>query len=308
LADLKGKDIISLSSLKKAEIEYILDKAEKYEQVLKKGGSELLKGKILATLFYEPSTRTRLSFTTAMQRLGGKVLGFSGTEATSVAKGENLSDTIRTVESYADVIAIRHPVEGSAKLASEVSKLPIINCGDGAHSHPTQTLLDLYTIKSIKGKISGLKIALSGDLKYGRTVHSLSNALAMFGANMVFVSPEQLKMPKDFTSALKKKYGINVVEETSLDQVIKNIDVLYVTRIQKERFPDPEEYEKVKGTFKVDLDLLTKAKKDLKIMHPLPRVNEIDYGVDNTEHAKYFQQAYNGVPVRMALLASVLGK
>lgn len=308
MVNLKGRDIISIRDLKKSEIEYILQRSSKFEKSLSKGNTKPLKGKILATLFFEPSTRTRLSFTSAMHRLGGSVLGFSGTEATSVKKGENLSDSIRTVESYSDVIVIRHPVEGSAKLAADVATIPVINGGDGAHSHPTQTLLDLYTIKEFKKKIKGLKIVLSGDLKYGRTVHSLAYALALFGADMVFVSPKTLEMPQDITTELKHKFGINIKQEYSFEKVIDNTDVLYVTRIQKERFPDPEEYEKVKGAYKVDMELLQKAKKDIIVMHPLPRVNEIDPEIDKTSHAVYFKQAFNGVPVRMATLASVLGK
>ena len=305
--DLKGRDIITLDELTDSEIDYILKKAEKHEKTLEKGGSDDLHGKLLATLFFEPSTRTRLSFESAMMRLGGRTLGFAEIKSSSVVKGENLVDTIRTVEAYCDVIVMRHPVEGSAKLAADVSSVPIINGGDGAHSHPTQTLLDLYTIKREKGKLEGLKVALTGDLKYGRTAHSLSHALARFGADMVFASPEQLKMPKDFTSHLKNKYGVSVEQKTSLKEVISDVDVLYVTRIQKERFPDPEEYEKVKGAYKVDLDLLKGAKKDLTVMHPLPRVYEIAPEVDATPHAKYFKQAYYGIPVRMALLAEVVG-
>lgn len=305
--DLKGKDIISLRELKKEEIEYLLSKAEKFEGVLKKGGSEILKGRILATLFYEPSTRTRFSFTAAMQRLGGNVLGFSQSEGTSVAKGESLADTIRTIENYCDVICLRHPVEGSAKLAAEVSRVPVINCGDGAHSHPTQTLIDLYTILREKKTLKGLKVALTGDLKYGRTVHTLPYALAIFGVDMVFVSPESLKMPKDVTTELTKKFGIDVEETTNLEKIIEDVDVLYVTRIQKERFPDPTEYEKVKTAYRVDMELLGKAKKNMIVMHPLPRVYEIDYAVDSTPYAKYFKQAYYGLPVRMAVLVSVLG-
>ena len=308
MVNLKDRDIISIRDLKKSEIEYILQRASKFEKSLKKGNLKLLEGKILATLFFEPSTRTRLSFTSAMQRLGGKVLGFSGTEATSVKKGENLADTIRTVESYSDVIVMRHSVEGSAKLAADVASIPVLNGGDGAHSHPTQTLLDLYTIKEFKKKIKGLKVALSGDLKYGRTVHSLAYALALFGADMVFISPKQLEMPRDVTTELKSKFGISVEQKHDFSKVIKDIDVLYATRIQKERFPDPEEYKKVRGAYRIDLELLKNAKKDLIVMHPLPRINEIAPEVDKTNHAVYFKQAFNGVPVRMALLASVLGK
>ena len=309
MPNLKGRNIISLRELKKDEIEYLLSRASDFEKILKgEGSTDILKGKILATLFFEPSTRTRLSFASAMQRLGGSVLGFSEPETTSTIKGENLADTIRIVENYANVIAIRHSDEGSAKLAAQMSRVPVINCGDGSHSHPTQTLVDLYTIKKEKGKLKGLKIALVGDLKYGRTVHTLAYALAMFGAEMVFVSPESLKMPADVTMELKDKFGLKVKEYAKIENVVKDIDVLYVTRIQKERFPDPEEYERVKEAYRVDLKLIDGCKKDLIILHPLPRVYEVDPELDNTKYAKYFEQAYNGVPVRMAILASILGK
>ncbi|HIK00356.1 TPA: aspartate carbamoyltransferase [archaeon] len=309
MVNLKGKDIISLRELKKDEIEYLLSRAADFEKILQKEGyTNILEGKILATLFYEPSTRTRLSFVTAMHRLGGNVIGFSGPEGTSAVKGENLSDTIRTIDNYADVIAIRHPEEGSAKLAAQLSTRPIINCGDGSHAHPTQTLLDLYTIRKEKGKINGQKVALVGDLKYGRTAHTLAYALALFGADMIFVSPESLSMPKDVTTELKDKFEIEIKEYTKLENIVKDADVLYITRIQKERFPDPGEYEKVKGAYKIDLNVLENAKKDLIVLHPLPRVYEIDPELDNTKFAKYFKQAYYGIPVRMAILASVLGK
>ena len=309
MPNLKGRDIISLRELKKDEIEYLLSRADEFEKILKKDGhTDILKGKILATLFFEPSTRTRLSTTAAMQRLGGSVIGFTEPETTSTSKGETLSDTVRMIENYADAIAIRHTEEGSAKLAAQVSRVPVINCGDGSHSHPTQTLIDIYTIKKELGKIAGLKIALVGDLKYGRTVHSLAYALAMFGADMVFVSPESLKMPQEITSDLKDKFGIKVKEHAKIEDVVKDVDVLYVTRIQKERFPDPEEYEKIKGAYKVDLKSIQGCKNRMIILHPLPRVYEIDPELDNTRHAKYFQQAYYGLPVRMGILASVLGK
>src|SRR3989338_11166996 len=218
MGSLKGKDIISLRELKKEEIDYLLSRAADFEKVLQKeGSSDLLKGKILATLFYEPSTRTRLSFTAAMQRLGGSVIGFSEPETTSTVKGENLADTVRVLENYADIIAIRHPDEGSAKLAAQFASKPEINCGDGSHAHPTQTLIDLYTIRKEKGKIDGLKVALVGDLKYGRTAHSLAYALALFGADMVFVSPESLKMPQEITSDLKDKFGIKVKEYNRIE-------------------------------------------------------------------------------------------
>lgn len=268
-------------------------------------GSDLLKGKILATLFFEPSTRTRLSFEAAMFKLGGAAIGFADAEVASVRKGENLADTIRTVENYADVIALRHPLDGAAKFAAEFAKVPILNAGSGSEEHPTQALMDLYTIQKEKGKIDGLKIALVGDLRYGRTVHSLAYALSLYDIELYLVSPESLKMRKGVIHEVEKK--ISVVESTNLDEVIPQIDVLYVTRIQKERFPDAAEYAKVKGTYKIDLKLLKNAKKDLIILHPLPRVDEIAAEVDATPQARYFQQVWNGLVVRMALLALVLG-
>jgi aspartate carbamoyltransferase catalytic subunit len=267
----------------------------------------LLKDEILATLFFEPSTRTRLSFMSAMGQLGGKVMGFANTGTTSIKKGETLWDTIKMVEAYADVIVIRHPLEGSARLAAEASSKPIINAGDGANQHPTQTMLDLYTIQKVKGKLNNLHIGLLGDLKYGRTVHSLATALSHFNPIFYFIAPQALQMPQTYLDELKEK-KIKFYTTPNLLKVSKKLDVLYVTRIQKERFPDPVEYEKYKGIYKLDASLLPNIKKDLKIMHPLPRVGEIDPSLDETEHAIYFEQAANGIPVRKALLALVLGK
>lgn len=272
---------------------------------LAKSGSDILKGKILATLFFEPSTRTRLSFETAMLKLGGNYIGFAEPDLTSARKGENLADTVRTVENYADAIALRHGLEGSAKLAAEFSRVPIINAGTGAEEHPTQALIDIYTIRKEKGKIDGLKVALVGDLRYGRTVHSLAYALAMYNVELFLVSPETLRMRKDVLAVIKNK--LQVTENASLEKIIPQIDVLYVTRIQKERFPDAAEYAKVKGAYRVDLKTLEHAKKDLIILHPLPRVDEIAPEVDATPQAKYFQQVWNGIVVRMALLSLVLG-
>lgn len=303
--NFKNRDIINIRDFTKEEIEYILTISKEMERI-DKTKNDLLNGKILATLFFEASTRTRLSFESAMKRLGGEVIGFADTSATSVMKGETLADTIKMAESYSDVIVLRHPNEGSAKLASEFSSVPIINAGDGAGQHPTQTLLDLYTIKEEKGKIEGNNIALVGDLKYGRTVHSLSYALSLFDVNLIFVSPKNLQMPEEVVSFLKEK-GITPKITNSLEEAISSADVIYVTRIQKERFPDLEEYLKVVGSYKIDNKILTNAKKDLIVMHPLPRVDEISSEVDLTEHAKYFKQAYNGVLVRMALLSLVLG-
>ncbi len=299
----KGRDIVSTEDFTQAEINHILDIAKTMEPLAKKG-SDILKGKILATLFFEPSTRTRLSFETAMLKLGGSSIGFADVEATSVRKGENLADTIRTVENYSDVIALRHSLEGSAKLAAEFAKVPIINAGTGAEEHPTQALIDLYTIRKEKGKIDGLKIALVGDLRYGRTVHSLAYALALYNVELYLVSPETLRMRKDVLQTIKTKIPVT---EAKLETIIPQVDVLYVTRIQKERFPDAAEYAKVKGAYRIDLRMLEKAKKDLIIMHPLPRVDEIAPEVDSTPQAKYFQQVWNGVVMRMALLSLVLG-
>ncbi|RLG89999.1 aspartate carbamoyltransferase, partial [Candidatus Bathyarchaeota archaeon] len=278
--------------------------AEAMEPIAKKG-SDMLKGKLLATLFFEPSTRTRLSFEAAMHRLGGAAIGFAEAEIASVKKGENLADTIRVVENYADVIALRHPREGAARLAAEFAEIPVINGGSGGEEHPTQALLDLYTVKKEKGTIDGLSLAMVGDLRFGRTVHSLAYALSLYDVKLYFVSPPLLKMRREVLEAIKGK--VNVVETSNLDEVIPEVDVLYVTRIQKERFPDPAEYMKVKGSYRIDLKTLEKAKKDSIILHPLPRVGEIAPEVDKTPHARYFQQVWNGIIVRMALLALILG-
>jgi len=300
-----GRDIISIKDFNREEIDYILKVASRMEP-LAKTGSDMLKGKILATLFFEPSTRTRLSFESAMHRLGGSTIGFAEAEIASVKKGENLADTIRTVENYADIIALRHPLEGAARLAAEFAEAPIINAGSGAEEHPTQALLDLYTIVKEKGRIDGLSIALMGDLRYGRTVHSLAYAFSMYDVKLYLVSPEILRMRKEVLKALKEK-KIEVIEKSRVEEIISDIDVLYVTRIQKERFPDPAEYAKVRGSYRVDLETLKNAKEDLVILHPLPRVNEIAPEVDYTPHAKYFKQVWNGIIVRMALLALILG-
>ena len=302
--EFEGRDIISIKDFSREEINYIFKIAKSMEPLAAKGSS-MLKGKILATLFFEPSTRTRLSFESAMHKLGGSAIGFAEAEIASVKKGENLADTIRTVDNYADVIALRHPLEGAARLAAEFSKVPILNGGSGAEEHPTQALLDVYTMNKEKGKIDGLKIAFVGDLRYGRTVHSLAYALSLYNVELYLVSPESLKMRREVLQAIKER--ITVIERTNLEKIIPLVDVLYVTRIQKERFPDPAEYAKVKGSFKLDLQALTDAKKDLTILHPLPRVDEIAPEVDNTPYARYFQQVRNGIVVRMALLALILG-
>jgi len=299
-----GRDIISIEDFSRKEIEYILKISRTMEPIASKG-SNILKNKVLATLFFEPSTRTRLSFETAMLKLGGSTIGFADADITSVKKGENLSDTIRTIENYADIIALRHPLEGSAKLAAEFSNVPIINAGSGAEEHPTQALMDLYTIKKEKGKIDNLKIALVGDLRYGRTVHSLACALSLYDIELYLISPTSLRMRKGLVTSIKNK--ISIIEDNNLEKIIPQIDVLYVTRIQKERFPDPAEYSKVKGVYKIDLNTIKAGKKDLIILHPLPRIDEIASEVDNTPQAKYFQQVWNGIVVRMVLLSLVLG-
>lgn len=305
---LKSKDVISAADLTKAEVEEILKEADVMLGYLKKKKSpDLLKGKILATLFFEPSTRTRLSFQSAMQRLGGSVIGFSGTESTSVKKGETLQDTVRNIENYADCIAMRNPVEGSARLVAETVKIPVINGGDGANQHPSQALLDLFTIKQERGTLKNLKVALCGDLKYGRTVHSLMYLMPMFSMDISLVSPKPLRMQEYIVDDVEKRFGIRPKTYKSMEDVISWVDVLYVTRIQRERFPDPNEYEKVAGSYFIDKKMLEKAKDDMMILHPLPRVDEIRPEVDDTPYAKYFEQSFYGISVRMALLNMLMG-
>jgi aspartate carbamoyltransferase catalytic subunit len=303
--EFRGRDIISLKDFSREEIDYVLEMAKTMEPIAKTG-SHLLQGKILATLFFESSTRTRLSFESAMHRLGGATIGFAEAEISSVKKGETLADTVRVVEKYADVIVIRHPLEGAARLAAEFATVPIINGGSGAEEHPTQALLDLYTILKEKKRIDGLNVALVGDLRYGRTVHSLAYALSLYKVNLLFVSPEMLRMRREVLETIKEK--IKVSEKNKIEEVIKNVDVLYMTRIQKERFPDAAEYAKVKGSYRINSDSLQSARKDMILLHPLPRVDEIAPEVDNTAHAKYFDQVWNGIVMRSALLSLVLGK
>ena len=299
-----GRDIVSIRDFSRQEIDHILDMAEVMEPIAKKG-SDMLRGKIMATLFYEASTRTRLSFESAMTRLGGTALGFAETKGTSVEKGENLADTIRVTENYADILVIRHPLEGAARMAAEFGSIPVINAGTGAEEHPTQALLDLYTIRKETGTIDGLTIGLVGDLRYGRTVHSLAYALSLYKVKLVLISPDILKMRKEVAEEVSRK--INVSETTSLKDRLRELDVVYMTRVQKERFADLQEYEKVKGSYRLMADDLTRAKKSSIVMHPLPRVDEVDSSVDSTPHAKYFQQVGNGVVLRMALLGLVFG-
>lgn len=296
------KHLISIDDLSKEEILKILDKAEDFEEVaLGLRNCRILEGKILANLFFEPSTRTRISFETAMKRLGGEVVNVSAQEASSMAKGETLADTIRVISNYCDAIVIRHFLEGAARFAAENSSVPVINAGDGAGQHPTQTLLDLYTIRKECRRLEGLTVALVGDLKYSRTIHSLIKALTLFNTKIYLVSPEILSLPEDFLEELNGD-----VEKAKLEEIIDSVDVLYVTRIQKERFLDEEEYRRVAGSYRITLDMVKRMKENAIILHPLPRVDEIDVRVDSTRHARYFKQAFYGVPVRMAILSEVM--
>ncbi len=297
----QGRDIISIEDFSKEELLHILRVAEQMESFPK-----LLQGEILASLFFEPSTRTRLSFEAAMHRLGGNVIGFSDANKTSVAKGESFEDTIKIIDGYADVLVIRHPKEGSAQVAAEIAKKPVINAGDGSHQHPTQTFLDLFTIYKTKGNLENLSIGFLGDLKYGRTVHSLAQALSHFHAKMFFVSPQKLRMPKPLLDELGK--NVQCQEVRDISAISSQLDIVYATRIQQERFQTDLDFQAVEGSYHLDLAFLEQAKKDVIIMHPLPRVGEIHHELDATPNAVYFQQAYYGLPVRMALLALVLGK
>lgn len=300
---LKDRSLISIYDYTPEEICHILDIAEEFE---KNRLQNLLNGRVIASLFFEPSTRTRLSFETAIQLLGGNVIGFSSTAGTSVQKGESLKDTIMMVASYADLIVMRNPVDGSARYASEVSKVPIINAGDGSNQHPTQCLLDLYSIRKTQGTLENLEITMVGDLKYGRTVHSLVQAMCNFNAKFNFVSPVELKMPSTVIQYIKNA-GLEYHEYTSLEEVIPQSDIIYMTRVQRERFPDPLEYEKVKNAYILRNEMLDNSKPNCRILHPLPRVNEIHTDVDANPKAYYFQQAQNGLFVRQALIAAILG-
>jgi len=302
------KDIISMNDMSKEEILEILEVAEKIEKTSEEEKLNFLKGKIIATLFFEPSTRTKMSFESAAFRLGAQVLQLPPLELSSVKKGESFSDTIKMVESYSDVIVVRHPNDGAARLASTTSQKPVLNAGDGSNQHPSQTLLDLYTIKDEKGTLNNLSIAFVGDLKYGRTVHSLVKALTHFNPVIYFVAPKILQMPSYLIDDLDKnniKYEILEDFRDCLDK----IDVFYMTRIQKERFPDIEDYEKVKGVYVINKkNILGKCKEDMIILHPLPRVDEISTDLDDTKHALYFKQAKNGIPIRQAMMMKVLDK
>ena len=308
MASLKGKDILHGNQFSKKDIDAIIKVAAGFEKELKgKGALNLLKGKILATLFFEPSTRTRLSFEAAMQRLGGGVISMASAESSSAAKGETVADTAMTVAQYADAIVIRHPRIGSAREAAEAADIPVINAGDGAGQHPTQALLDIYTISKELKSLKNLKISLVGDLKNGRTVHALVEILSLYGAKLYFVSPGILKMPEEITAQLKSR-GIEIVETEDLAYAASQTDLVYMTRIQKERFGDLAEYERLKGSYVVDGKFLAALKKDLTVMHPLPRVDEIHTEVDSYAGAAYFRQVRNGVSIRMALLAMIFGK
>ncbi|KEH98471.1 aspartate carbamoyltransferase catalytic subunit [Clostridium novyi A str. 4552] len=303
---LQGRNLIDPMDFSVEELEEVFSLADKIIENPKKY-SKVCEGKLLATLFYEPSTRTRLSFEAAMLRLGGKVLGFSDANCSSVSKGESLEDTIKIVSGYTDVIAIRHPKEGAAEVASKHSYVPIINAGDGGHQHPTQTLTDLLTIRRIKGDFSNHTIGLCGDLKFGRTVHSLVKALSRYENNkFILISPKELKIP-DYIKRFLKERNIEFKEVDKLEDVIGELDILYMTRVQKERFEDKEEYMRLKDTYVLDKEKMNVAKEDMIVLHPLPRVNEISTDVDDDKRACYFKQARFGMFVRMALIAKVLG-
>ncbi len=300
---MKKRSLVSINDFSKDEISRILDLAEEFEQ---KPRQNLLSQKVIASLFFEPSTRTRLSFESAVQQLGGSIIGFSSAATSSVQKGETLKDTILTVANYSDLIVMRHHIDGAARWASEVSPVPIINAGDGANQHPTQCLLDLYSIRKTQGTLENLDIAFVGDLKYGRTVHSLSIAMTMFNTRFHLVSPIELKLP----SAVKrhiKEANLTYEQYTDFMEMMPKADIIYMTRIQRERFPDPLEYEKVKNAYILTKDMLEYSKNNMKVLHPLPRVNEITEDVDESPKAYYFQQALNGVYVRQALITYILG-
>ncbi len=307
-APFYGRHIISVRQFSREDLTYIFGVAhEMREMVLRIGAFDLLKGKILANLFYEPSTRTASSFVAAMERLGGSVIAINEVRYSSVTKGESLPDTVRTLEAYADVIVLRHPQEGAAALAAKYARKPIINAGDGAGEHPTQALLDLFTIREELGTVDGLTVTMLGDLRYGRTVHSLARLLSLYRVRLNYVSPPNLRMPAEIIAELEAK-GIPQVEYDALEPVLAESDVLYVTRVQKERFADPTEYEQVKDAFVITPEIMARAKERMILMHPFPRVYEIPETVDEDPRAAYFRQMEYGLYVRMALLALVLGK
>jgi aspartate carbamoyltransferase len=308
-ADWYGKDIISVKQFSRNDLQYVFGVAHEMRGMVERIGTfDLLKGKILANLFYEPSTRTSSSFTAAMERLGGSVIPINEVKYSSVSKGESLPDTVRTLECYADVIVLRHPETGSAAIAAKAARKPIINAGDGVGEHPTQALLDTFTISEEIDRLDDLTVTMLGDLKYGRTVHSLARLLSQFsGIKLNYVSPDILKMPKEVMDEVAAK-KVPQAEFSSLDEALPETDVLYVTRVQKERFEDPADYEKVKGAYVIDPPTMKSAKQDMIVMHPLPRVGEISIDFDDDPRAAYFRQMEYGLYVRMALLAMVLGK
>jgi len=300
---MKNKSLVSITDYSKEEYLKILSLAEEFE---KEPNQDLLRNKIVACLFFEPSTRTRLSFESAVNKLGGRVIGFSDASSSSVTKGETLKDTIKMVNNYCDLIVMRHPLEGAAKYASEISKVPIVNAGDGANQHPSQTLLDLYSIRKTQGKLENLKISMIGDLKYGRTVHSLLMAMSYFKPEFFFISPVELKMPDEYKRYLDK-VKVKYTENLDFANYLPESDIVYMTRVQKERFSDPIEYEKTKNAYVLRNSMLDNSKPNMRILHPLPRVNEIDVDVDDNPKAYYFDQAQNGVYVRQAIITSILG-
>ena len=305
---LKGKDIINTAQFSPQELNLIMNTAANFEKQVKDGEViRNMEGQVVATLFFEPSTRTRLSFETAANRLGARVITVANPASSSVAKGESLADTIRTVDGYADVIVMRHPMKGSAQIAADNAEHPFINAGDGAGQHPTQALLDIYTIRKEKGALGGHTVSFIGDLKNGRTVHSLGYFMALYRNKMIFVSPKALRMPEEITADLRSR-GAEIEETEDLREALAVSDIVYVTRIQRERFEDPAEYEKLKGSYIINRALIDQAKKGITILHPLPRVDEISTDVDEYEGAAYFRQAHNGLYIRMALLALVSGR
>ncbi len=302
----KGRDIISIKDLSKNDFDVILDTAQGFKSGKYKITNVNMSSKVMASLFYEPSSRTRNSFGTAMQRLGGKIIGFSGTESSSVSKGESLHDTVKMFELYSDFIVIRHPLDGSAQWSADVSKKPVVNAGDGKNQHPTQTLLDLLSIKETQKKLENLHVAMVGDLKYGRTVHSLAIALSYYNAKLYFVAPESLRMPQSIKQILREK-KVEFSEHEKIEEISEKADIIYMTRIQRERFSDQNEYEKVKGVYVLRNSMIQRSKDNMRILHPLPRVNEIALEVDRTKHAYYFEQAENGIFVRQAIIALITG-
>lgn len=300
---MSKRDLISITDFSKEEILHIMDIAAHYEAY---PGEQPLLGRVIASLFFEPSTRTRLSFESAINHLGGRVIGFSDTSNTSTSKGETFHDTIMTVSNYCDMIVMRHPIEGAPRYASEISKVPIVNAGDGSNQHPSQTLLDLYSIVKTQGTLNGIKIMMVGDLKYGRTVHSLLQALSHFGAEFIFVAPTELRMPQEYIDFLDER-GMKYTQTEDIMAYINDVDIIYMTRVQRERFSDLMEYERVKNAYILRREMISNTKDNMRILHPLPRVNEINADVDSSPKAYYFEQTHNGLLARMAIISYLLG-